>query len=176
LTDGVQNGLVIFINTYYASGNDILTKEFVYRDPLFDPNDTNTFSHLNASENVSFVLWDVSDEHTEDYPVGMLRIRYSCNISLVRKSANQWDVSNKRNRVLSGSTVAPYMNSSQEIMVNLASFFQQNKLTDDTSVQVSFWQRITRIEAPIIHKDFVVVTGRFEALSMQSNTLSITPV
>lgn len=177
VTNGLYKALAAFLTANYSSGNDALSSSPVYINPTpeFDPTDAESYAHVLKSGNVSFVIWNTETTPREDYPTGYYSFEYSANLTVVRKSANAWDAANRLNRVVRGSSAAPYMNSIQNVMMNFAAYLQENKLNDGSGL-VTFWQKMGEIQSPIVAGDFISITGNVTALAMYSTTLSVTPV
>lgn len=172
---GLVTSIGAFITANYASATDGLDAVAVYIDPEFEDDKSETYNRLLAKQNFSAVIWNEAVENDPLRPLGHQKFRYSCNLSFVRKSANQWDASNRRNRVLRGTTAAPLMNSLHALVANYSAYLRENRLLNGSDY-VSFSQEIVNMNAPIIVGDFATVTCEVRALSIQSTTISVTPV
>lgn len=175
ITAGLVTSIGAFITANYATATDGLDSLAVYIDPEFDDGNADKYSRLLAKSNFSCVIWAEEVENDPLHPLGHQKFRYACNLTFVRKSANQWDASNRRNRVLRGTTAAPLMNSLHALAVNYSSYLRENRLTSSGDY-VSFSQEVTSIAKAVTVGDFLSVTCAIKALSIQSTTLSITPV
>ena len=175
ITAGLVTSLGAFITANYATATDGLDSLAVYIDPEFDEGNAEKYSRLMAKSNFSCMIWSEEVENDPLRPLGHQKLRYACNLTFVRKSANQWDAANRRNRVLRGTSAAPLMNSLHELAVNYSAYLRENRLTYGLDY-VSFSQEITSVAKPVIVGDFVSVTCAVKALSIQSTTISITPV
>ena len=176
MTNGVLKLVRNFCTTHYTGATDGLASAPIYIDPEFDVTDDKKYARLLAAGNASFVIWEQSlTNDIDNSPTGYLRLHYTCKITLVTKSANQWDATNKLNRIQQGSTAAPLRNSVPAVLANLAAYAHQNRLNDGSG-EVSFIQNVTDIEAPVSLGDFISYTANFEAKHMFSSTISVTPV
>lgn len=176
MTVGVKAALTAFCTANYSTASDGLNSIPTYLYEEFDPTDKETYTKLLANANVSAVIWNV--ECTNDFsnsPTGYIRILYTCKLTIVAKSANQWDTANRLNRVQQGSASNPAKNSLHNFLINFMGYFHQNKLNDGSGV-VSFIQNITDIEQPVFVGDFISFTANIEAKHMFSTTISVTPV
>lgn len=177
VTNGLYKSIYAFITAYYSSGNDSLANAPIYTNPTpeFEPDNLESYQKLLSSANFSVVIHNPELSNRDDHPVGFVNFIYEADVTFVRKSANAWDVTNRRNRVVRGNSSAPYMNSLGDLVMNFQAYTQKNKWDDGSGV-VTFWQRLERIQAPKQVGDFISITGSMRAMGQYSTTLSITPV
>lgn len=176
MTNGVKKLLETFTSVHYATATDGLATIPIYRMPSFDLNDKEAYTKLLSNANVAAVIWGaqtVNDNNNS--PTGYIRILYACNLTIVSKSANQWDATNKLNRVEQGETSGPKKNSIPVFLMNFQGYLHQNRLNDGSG-DVSFVQNVLTISEPIAFGDFISYTAEIEAKHMFSTTLSVTPV
>lgn len=175
LTVALKATVVKWLGAHYATGTDLNASTPIYKDEGFDPGDSETYSHLNSAPEYSIVLHNVRFNNLGEHPHSALKIEYLADITLVRKSANQWSVSDRHNRIMMGSESAPLGNALLEAAGMLAIYLRQVALDTGSGSYISYWQDITGQSGLRSIGDWASITVSIRALFMVDRTTLPTP-
>lgn len=165
-------------STYSTSAPDIDSNRTYHIEP-FEETDIASYSPLLGSSNYSFVITDFETSRTPDYPSGYLREQFTARIIVARKSLRTMDRTNDRNLIQFGGVTDANttITSIERICTDMQKWFrnitQGGKLSDGTTER-AFVCDITEISRLANTGEFYYKVCNFEALSMESTTISAT--
>lgn len=164
-------------STYTSAADDVTVANVWYAEP-FDPTNEDSLKSLIAANNYGFVISNVVCAPSNGTPIRYVRNEYSAEIHVIRRTLQSKDITNKTNLVLQGGSdgASADITSMSKICGDMCKWFstqsQGGKLTDSGSTVRALASKISAIGELQNTGSFYFKTLSFEALSMESTTIS----
>lgn len=169
-----------YINTKYSGTAPDVVSTRVYHIEPFDPTKEEDFSPLMGSTNYAAVITKFDNVTDGDYPTDYLKIRFTCDIILIRKTLKVKDRTNDRNLLSfggtddAGNTVTSIERLTNALQKWFRTYSQGGKLPNSSAVQT-----VTSCDIPAVEKlantgDFYYKVCKFQCLTFESTTISAT--
>lgn len=166
ITDKLKTAITAFLTANYSGTADVASgTNLVFALPDFKADDESSYAPLVGVANYCFVIADPQVVNDIDAPHNGLKLRYSATVYVVRKTERAYDEATRKNRATQGDS-SPLVTSLHAVATNLAKYLRANTLTS------CYWNDITATEPYGSQGQFRYIPCTFEALRMESSTIS----
>lgn len=182
MTGALKDQLYTFLKyvneNYTTTPTDVDESLLWYIEP-FDASNEENLKTLIGVNDYGVVISDVFCESTQPHATGYLRFEYTATIYILRRTLQSKDLTNKTNIILQGGTDdgGNTVTSMDRICGDIAKWFNDytrgGKLANESGTEMAFRCDIGDVSNLSNTGSFYWKTLSFRALSMESNTISL---